>query len=321
MITSAPAAALRSPQLAPAAPVIPRPGSQFQVGIDPRTALVFTGPGFGELLRCLDGRHGVADLEAVGWAAGLAPAEVSAALQRLHDAGLLLGPGSRPERRDRRIRLIGAGPVGLGVARQLIDRGIAALYVFDAGRPDASQYPAAGLLPDRATALCSVVADSGTPTVPLSHWSKPERLGIDLTVVIADGPEVDRVITDHLVRIDQPHLVVRSLGDAAWVGPLVVPGRTSCLRCTDLCRRDADPHWPLVLAQLSRLKLDLPEVLACWAASIATAQVLAFLGGEQPETAGATLELSACRFVTELRAWPTHAGCGCGWASPPQWAS
>ena len=29
---------------------------------------------------------------------------------------------------------------------------------------------------------------------------------IDLTVVAADGPEVDRVITDHLVRLDQPHL-------------------------------------------------------------------------------------------------------------------
>ena len=98
--------------------------------------------------------------------------------------------------------------------------------------------------------------------------------------------------------------MVRSLGDAAWVGPLVVPGRTSCLRCADLSRRDADPHWPLVLAQLSRLRLDLPHVLAGWAASVAAAQVLAFLGGGQPETAGATLELSARRFVTELRAWP-----------------
>ena len=301
--------------------MILRPGSQFQVGLDPRSALVFTGAGFGELLSSLDGHHSVADLEAAGSASGLSTTEVAGALHRLDEAGLLHGPGSRPERRDHRIRLVGAGPVGLAMARQLVDRGIAALYVFDAARPDQAQYPMAGLLPDRASALCSVVGDHGTETVPLTHWSKPERLRVDLTVVVADGPEVDRVVTDHLVRVDQPHLVVRSLGDSAWVGPLVVPGRTSCLRCADLFRRDTDPHWPLVLTQLSRLRLDLPEVLAGWAASVATAQVLAYLGGEHPESTGATVELSARRFVTELRTWPAHAGCGCGWASPPEWAS
>ena len=29
---------------------------------------------------------------------------------------------------------------------------------------------------------------------------------IDLTIVAADGPETDRAITDHLVRLDHPHL-------------------------------------------------------------------------------------------------------------------
>ena len=118
---------------------------------------------------------------------------------------------------------------------------------------------------------------------------------MDLTVVVADGPEVDRVITDHLVRPTS-----RICWSARWAtpsgsGPLVLPGRTSCLRCADLTRRDADPQWPMVLAQLSRLRLDLPEVLTGWAASVAAAQALAFLGGEQPETAGATLELTARR--------------------------
>lgn len=282
---------------------------------------MFTGAAFGELLGSLDGQHSIDSLETAGQSAGLSPAEVSWVLHRLNEAGLLLAPGSRPGGGYHRIRLIGAGPVGLAMARQLVDRGIAALYVFDALRPDPAQYPAAGLLPNRAAALCSALAAPETDTVPITHWTKPEGVGIDLTVVVADGPEVDRVITDHLVRTDQPHLVVRSLGDAAWVGPLVVPGRTSCLRCADLCRRDADPHWPLVLAQLSRMHLDLPEVLAGWAASVATAQVLAYLGGEQPETAGATVELSVRRFLTELRSWPPHAGCGCGWAGAPQWAS
>ena len=89
MITFASQSTLRRPQLAPSAPVIPRPGSQFQVGLDPRTALVFTGAGFGDLLGCLDGHHSIDDLEAAGLAAGLSTAEVSMALHRLREAGLL----------------------------------------------------------------------------------------------------------------------------------------------------------------------------------------------------------------------------------------
>jgi bacteriocin biosynthesis cyclodehydratase domain-containing protein len=137
-------------------------------------------------------------------------------------------------------------------------------------------------------------------------------------VVVADGPEVDRVITDHLLRLDQPHLLVRSLGDAAWVGPLVLPGRTSCVRCADLTRRDADHEWPMVLAQLSRLRLPVPDLLTGWAASTAAAQALAFLAGQVPETAGATLELNA-DLHTELRPWPAHPECGCGWAVGTEW--
>ena len=34
------------------------------------------------------------------------------------------------------------------------------------------------------------------------------------------------------------------------VGPLVIPGVTSCLECADLHRRDRDAAWPAVAAQL-----------------------------------------------------------------------
>ena len=35
------------------------------------------------------------------------------------------------------------------------------------------------------------------------------------------------------------------------VGPLVVPGLTSCLRCADLQRCDRDECWPQLAAQLA----------------------------------------------------------------------
>ena len=53
---------------------------------------------------------------------------------------------------------------------------------------------------------------------------------------------------DHTLQ-DLPHLHVGVLGDRAVVGPLVVPGLTSCLRCAHLHRRDADAAWPLLAVQ------------------------------------------------------------------------
>ncbi len=144
---------------------------------------------------------------------------------------------------------------------------------------------------------------------------------IDLTIVAADGPEIDRAITDHLVRLDHPHLVIRSLGNGACVGPLVLAGRTSCLRCHDLTRRDADRQWPAVLEQLSRVRLEMPEAVAAWAAAYASSQALAFLNGAAPELAGATAELLAPDFTARLRFWPAHPNCGCSWLSPTEWGA
>ena len=191
------------------------------------------------------------------------------------------------------------------------------MHIYDDDPPDPTLYPAAGALARRSDALCRRVCQPVAQ--PVSHWSKPETVPMDLTVICLEGPEVDRVITDHLVRSDQPHLLVRSSGDGVCVGPLVLPGLTSCVQCADLARRDADPHWPVVLAQLSRLRLNPPPMLLSWAASVAAVQALCFLRGGAPETAGSTLELSATDLITRMRTWPAHAECGCGWMCPTEW--
>ncbi|MGH3341239.1 MAG: ThiF family adenylyltransferase, partial [Propionibacteriaceae bacterium] len=210
---------------------------------------------------------------------------------------------------------IGAGPVGSQIARVLVESGLGTLHVYDNEPPDVARYPSAGVLTSRAEALRAALAGSGSTISPLGHWSKPDAAPLDLTILACDSPELDRVMTDHLLRIDQPHLLVRCWGNGVSVGPLVLAGQTSCLRCADLARSDADPQWPVVLSQLSRLRLESPPALLAWAASVAAAQALAFLLGEVPESAGATLELSWPDFVTRLRRWPAHPGCGCGWLS------
>jgi hypothetical protein len=302
----------------PYAPVIQRTNDEVQVGVDPHAALVFSGQGISALLTHLNGSQPISAVRRAARAAGLTKPQVRWALDALDAAGLLSERGAAAYTATLaplRVRLIGAGPVGLQIARVLVASGLGALYVYDTEPPDVALYPTAGVLTSRAEALRSALAEVGSTISTLSHWSKPEAAPLDLTIVACDSPELDRVITDHLVRIDQPHLVVRCWGNGVSVGPLVLAGQTSCLRCADLARSDADPQWPVVLTQLSRLRLESQPALLAWAASVATAQALAFLHGELPESAGATLELSWPDFVTRLRRWPAHPSCGCGWLS------
>jgi len=49
-----------------------------------------------------------------------------------------------------------------------------------------------------------------------------------------------------------PHLPVGAYGDRAMAGPLVIPGRSSCLQCAWLHTRDADPDWAILSLQLER---------------------------------------------------------------------
>jgi hypothetical protein len=313
---------LQHPQLVPYARVIQRTQDEVQVGIDPDAALVFRGEGFGTMLALLDGSKPASAVWSVARAAGLTKPQVRWALDALAAAGLLTERGVATYTDDLarlQVRLIGAGPVGYQIARVLVASGLGSLYVYDNEPPDPALYPSAGVLTSRAEALRSALREAGTTIHAVSHWSKPEAAPLDLTIVGCDRPELDRVITDHLLRIDQPHLVVRCWGNGVSVGPLVLAGRTSCLSCADLARSDADPQWPVVLTQLSRLRIESPPALLAWAASVAAAQSLAYLHGELPESAGATLELSWPDFVTRLRHWSAHPGCGCGWLGQTEW--
>jgi hypothetical protein len=309
---------LQHPQLAPYAPIIQRATDEVQVGVDPDAALVFRGVGFTALLELLDGSQPTSAVRRAARAAGLAAAQVRGALDALASAGLVSERGTSPyvgSASRLTVRLIGAGPVGYELARLLVASGLGTLYVYDDEPTDLALYPAAGVLSSRSEALRSALADAETTVFPLSHWSKPEGVQADLTIVACDQPEPDRVITDQLLRNDHPHLVVRCWGNGVSVGPLVVAGQTSCLRCADLARSEADPHWPAVLRQLSRVHITTPAALRAWAASTAAAQVLAFFHGELPESAGATLEISWPSFITRLRPWAAHPDCGCSWLS------
>lgn len=296
-----PAPSDQSPRLRPGTPVLRRGPDTVQVGLHSGRAVVLHGQASRELLRHLDG---ATPLDRLAVEAGLSKAEVVQVLHGLAAAGLLDSPDIiRP---DRPVRLLGSGQLGQRLAELLLDAGVD-VYLADAG--DAAAVTEGGPLPRSA----------GRGRLrPVNHWSKPDHLLL-LTVVAVDTVEVDRVLTEHLLRTDQPHLVLRSSGPGVTVGPLVLPGRTACLRCTDLTRRDADPQWPVLLEQLVRLHRPAASVPLAWAAAVAARHVLAHLDGAVPESAGATLDLDTSDHRVAWRLWPRHAGCGCAWSTTTEW--
>lgn len=142
----------------------------------------------------------------------------------------------------------------------------------------------------------------------------PPDPAADLIILATDAGEVERTAAAGLVRQDAAHLLVRSGPTGAVVGPLVVPGRTACLHCTDLSRRDADPAWPRLLEQLQHRWIGgCPAVVVDWAVAMTVTQVLGFLAGSRPETYGATVEIAPPAYATTWRSWSPHRECGCRW--------
>ncbi|MEO6880294.1 MAG: TOMM precursor leader peptide-binding protein [Mycobacteriaceae bacterium] len=147
--------------------------------------------------------------------------------------------------------------------------------------------------------------------------SLPEG-GVEL-VVLTDTLVHEPRLVSTLVADGLPHLVVRMRDGVGLVGPLVLPGRTGCLRCADRHRCDRDPEWPLLAAQL---------VGRCGAAGAAATRATAALAATQvqllladdttslltgaPPSLGATLELDLTGCTLSRRPWPAHPGCGCG---------
>jgi bacteriocin biosynthesis cyclodehydratase domain-containing protein len=320
------------PLLRPQTPILRRGPDQVQIGVDQADAVVLAGVGdeFDWFFTMLDGCHHVRAIDRACAARKQDTKVVSRLIRLLEAAGLLL-EGGRSGRRaagpplSSRVRLVGAGRLGTSIAELLVDSGVGTIYLADSEPVDRRAHPTAGAVASNGDALASELATRHGSSLScsqirvLNHWSKPDGARPDLTVVATDSWECDRVVADVLVRSDQPHLFVRQRGTGVVVGPLVVPGQTACLRCTDLARTAADPAWPTLLRQLCRVRGATEPALAAWAAGTAATHVLAYLNGEPPESYGQTLEMDAADYRSRTRSWAAHPGCGCCWRLPAEW--
>jgi bacteriocin biosynthesis cyclodehydratase domain-containing protein len=223
-------------------------------------------------------------------------------------------------RRAATVVVHGAGRVGASLGALLAAAGVGRVHVADRGpvRPGdvAPAGVAAGDVDRSRSAAAAEALRRAAPEVQATAPAPGRRPDL---VVLASVEPVDTTLRTALAGGGVPHLVAGVRETTAVVGPLVLPGRTSCLHCADLHRSDRDPAWPVVAAQLVGIRRRREEpcdvTLATLAASLAAMQCLALLDGRPAAATGASLELSLTDWRLRRRSWPAHPGCDCGAAA------
>ena len=274
--------------LDPAMPVLLRPDGAVQVGWNPRRAVLIHPP---------DG------VGAAGLAAVLRGMQVPMGLPAVQQL---------------------AGVHGLTDAA-FIDDLLAALVAADVVRhhtrakvPRALSIRVHGCGP-LSDLLLEALRCSGARVARSSHANAVvSTTGVDM-VVLSDYLVADPRMVRDLHAVGVPHLPVRVRDGTGLVGPLVIPGVTSCLSCADLHRADRDAAWPAVAAQLRDVigTADRPTVLGTAAVALGQLQrIIAAVRapeapGAPPSTLNTTLEVDVTSNTILARRWSRHPRCQC----------
>lgn len=232
------------------------------------------------------------------------------------------GYGALARRRAAYVRVYGAGRVGAQIAVLLAAAGVGDLCVIDASTATAADVVPGGLgwpevggsRQDGAVAAARRVAP-GVNAWTGERASHPgDRARRPDLVVLAPVGRLDDTLPATLVEAGVPHLAVAAFEGHGSVGPLVLPGRTACLHCVALTRRDRDPSRPVAGACAGGLpagETACDTVLAARVAAAAAGYALAHLDGlEHPATNG-TLDFSPY-WGWMTHSWSIHPECGCG---------
>ncbi|GII66648.1 hypothetical protein Skr01_67330 [Sphaerisporangium krabiense] len=231
------------------------------------------------------------------------------------------GLAALERRRRAHIRVYGAGRVGAQVVALLAASGVGHLCVVDPERtrredvvPGGLSFAEVGLTRQEAAVAVarrvapSVNAWTGRTASQLSDGARRP----DLVVLAPVGP-LDELLPRELVSLGIPHLLVTAGEGVGSVGPLVLPGRTSCLRCLDLARRDRDPAWPMIGAGLGGFpagEIACASVLSTLVAAQAAAYVMGSVDGAEPDVTNSTVDVLP-DWHWKKRSWTPHPQCRC----------
>ncbi|WP_405863268.1 TOMM precursor leader peptide-binding protein [Streptomyces sp. NBC_01515] len=231
-------------------------------------------------------------------------------------------------RRELRVQVRGAGRVGAVLAALLSGAGIGEVDVRDGGHTEPWDVAPGGLpaeaVGERRDEAARRAVRRAAPDRPPRRTSRATAEESDpgfSLVILAPRDDVavhapDPAAATGLIVSGTPHLYAGVVEGTGVVGPLVLPGETSCAGCLHHARTDRDPTWPRLVAQWRSGKQ--PQVrpcdltLATTVAGLAAAHALAFLDGRSPSSAGARWEVSLPGLDWHARPVWAHSACPCG---------
>ena len=334
-------------RLAPGRAAVWRSPTCLQLGLNPQRAMVLDGlpEPLAALLRRMDGIRSTAELIAEAETAGSAAGDALAMLTDLHRSGLAQDatavdhgpPGWHRvalateatswsvhttcatrrvlrQRHEAAVRVVGSGRVAVALATMLAAAGVGQVAVEATGTVATTDLGTGYLPDDLGRPRSAAAADAVRRCAPGVTVDTRRQPGL---IVLCDMVVAEPVMVAELLAAGIPHLIGYAHEGTAMVGPLVWPGRSSCLHCADLHHADLDLAWPKLAAQLVG---QVPAAgLACTqlAAALTAEQVLAALAGPDaglpvPPTWGAALELDPVHGTLRRHPRPVHPRCGCG---------
>ncbi|MGW0929088.1 ThiF family adenylyltransferase [Streptomyces sp. NPDC002644] len=239
-------------------------------------------------------------------------------------------------RRRLRVQVRGVGRVGATLAALLSAAGVGEVDVRDGGCVEPWDVAPGGLPPGaigqrRADAARRLVRDTAPERPP--RRGSPCPFGDDTGfALVLLTPREDLSVhspdprdAEPLVAAGIPHLYAGVVEGTGVVGPLVLPGETSCAECLHRWRVEHDPTWPRLLAQWrsgrSRAVPACDLALATAVAGTTAGHALAFLDGlsaaGSPHAAGVRWEAALPALRWRSRDIAPHPDCPCGAAGRP----
>jgi bacteriocin biosynthesis cyclodehydratase domain-containing protein len=338
----------RQPRLLSGLPVLRRVAGETQIGTRPRHAIVVIGvpEALASLLQRLDGRHttdelmaraGPADAptlrEILTHLSGLGLLDDEADLVTLctptrlaADRTMWVLRSGRPNASLRRHRepavvvVYGSGRIGVALATLLAASGVGWVHTVAEGVVQPGDTGTGYLGEDIGHARSDAAERAVRRISPETITGRPDPGRQPDLVVLTDAPVPDPRLAADLTAAGLPHLLVHAAEGTGVVGPLVLPGRTSCLHCVDLHNTDVDACWPALAAQLAAhpQPADLASTQAT--SAFGAAQALRFLHGCRGPTAGdaglpvwsAAMEIDVFTGRSTRVEWRPHPRCPCG---------
>lgn len=202
------------------------------------------------------------------------------------------------------VGISGLGPLGITLTRKLIACGIKSFVLRDQ-----SQVKTRDLCVYKDEYLGAVRQDVAPLLLGVNKQLPNQPVSIEVAI---NSYLTNPAWAQACIKKDLPHLPIIKRETEIEVGPMFIPGRTCCLHCQYLAKREADPEWPQLAAQLACTDpVMVDTALAEYASAFAVREILNYLSGLPISLTGASWIFNPADPLPQVRQWQPHPQCGC----------